>query len=121
MRLFVAVWPPPALVERLRSMERPGLPGVRWTTEDQWHVTLRFLGALDAACCEDLLGALGRVTAGCSPVEVTASGAPRGLGQAAWVLPVDGLGRLALAVTQTTASFGRPPDRRSYRGHLTLA
>ncbi|MGH9114506.1 MAG: RNA 2',3'-cyclic phosphodiesterase [Acidimicrobiales bacterium] len=121
MRLFVAVWPPPALVEQLRSMQRPDLPGVRWTSDDQWHVTLRFLGTLDADSCEDLLGALGRVATECSPVEVTARRAPLGLGQAAWVLPVEGLDGLARAVAEATAGLGRPPDRRGYRCHLTLA
>ena len=44
MRLFVAVWPPVDVVERLSELPRPAVDGVRWTTPDQWHVTIRFLG-----------------------------------------------------------------------------
>ncbi len=47
MRLFVAVWPSAAVVDELRGLERPARPGVRWTTADQWHVTLRFLGEME--------------------------------------------------------------------------
>ena len=28
-------------------MPRPDDPAVRWSTPDQWHVTLRFLGSVD--------------------------------------------------------------------------
>ena len=49
MRLFVAVWPPADVIDGLRGLERPSVDGVRWTTPDQWHVTLRFLGELPSA------------------------------------------------------------------------
>ncbi|NIR41602.1 MAG: RNA 2',3'-cyclic phosphodiesterase, partial [Actinobacteria bacterium] len=48
-RLFVAVWPPPSVVDLLARLPRREEPGVRWTTEAQWHVTLRFLGRADPA------------------------------------------------------------------------
>ena len=47
MRLFVAVWPPPEVLDLVAEIDRPALAGVRWTTRDQWHVTLRFLGRMD--------------------------------------------------------------------------
>jgi len=47
VRLFIAVWPPPEVVDVLRTLERPTIPGLRWTTPDQWHVTLRFIGDAD--------------------------------------------------------------------------
>ena len=47
MRLFVAAWPPADVVEALRGLDRPVVTGMRWTTADQWHVTLRFLGDVD--------------------------------------------------------------------------
>ena len=58
-RLFVAAVPPPAVLERLAAeLARPERPGVRWTTRDQWHVTLRFLGQapLRAAAAAALTG-----------------------------------------------------------------
>ena len=46
-RLFVAVWPPASLTDQLRGLARPQQTGLRWTTEDQWHVTLRFFGGVE--------------------------------------------------------------------------
>ena len=45
-RLFIAVWPPPDVVEQVAALPRPPVAGLRWTEPEQWHVTLRFLGAL---------------------------------------------------------------------------
>jgi 2'-5' RNA ligase len=129
MRLFVAVWPSAAVVDELRGLERPARPGVRWTTADQWHVTLRFLGEIDDP---DLLGS--RMEELTWPVQGPASvqgraGAtvaelgPRSvcLGPAVLCLPVNGLDALAAAVRAATADLGRPDDHAGFRGHLTLA
>jgi 2'-5' RNA ligase len=119
-RLFVAVWPPAPLTEQLRLLDRPARPGLRWTTEDQWHVTLRFLGDLVALEEEALRGGLARVAAVESGPVATAGPYPRPLGPV-WVLPVAGLGRLAERIGVATSDVGQPPSHRSYRGHLTLA
>src|SRR5918992_1114752 len=36
--------PPPEVVELLSALDRPALPGVRWSTPEQWMVKLRPLG-----------------------------------------------------------------------------
>ena len=46
MRCFVAVWPPPDVIEALGGLSRPPLDILRWSSRDQWHVTLRFFGEL---------------------------------------------------------------------------
>jgi RNA 2',3'-cyclic 3'-phosphodiesterase len=120
-RLFVAVWPPASLVARLRQLDRPARPGLRWTTEDQWHVTLRFLGAVDRDACGPLRQALARVAAGSNSVEAHAGPAPRALGRGVWVLPIEGLEPLATRVRCATAEVGQPVGERPYRGHITLA
>ncbi len=119
-RLFVAVWPPAPLIEQLRLMDRPARPGLRWTTEDQWHVTLRFLGELTTPEEEALRGGLAGVAAATFAPEATAGPLPRPLGPV-WVLPVAGLDHLAGTVGAATSDVGQPPSHRSYRGHLTLA
>src|SRR5207245_3436779 len=43
-RLFVAAIPPVAVLDQVAALPRPEVEGLRWTTRDQWHVTLRFLG-----------------------------------------------------------------------------
>jgi 2'-5' RNA ligase len=120
-RLFVAVWPPASLMTRLRELDRPARPGLRWTTEDQWHVTLRFLGRVDRDAYLPLHEALTRVAAGCSPVEARAGPAPRALGRSVWAFPVEGLEPVAERLKTATADLGQPPAERPFRGHITLA
>jgi len=117
----VAVWPPASLLDRLRTLERPARPGLRWTTEPQWHVTLRFLGEIDAAGEEVLRRILAEVSAATAGLEATAGPRARSLGPAVWMLPVDGLGPLAATFEAATRDLGQPPPRRAFRGHLTLA
>jgi RNA 2',3'-cyclic 3'-phosphodiesterase len=116
VRLFVAVCPPPHVIERMAALERPTAPGVGWTGPDQWHVTLRFLGEVpDPAPVERALRAvpLPAATATVGPdAEV--------LGRNVLVLPVAGLDGVAGAVATATAGFGQD-DPRPFRGHLTLA
>ena len=109
MRLFVAVWPPDDVLEQLRGVARPATPSVRWSGEEQWHVTLRFLGSVD-----DVDGVVDALTAVDQPaVQVTVGPATTRLGHAVLVLPVRGLDDLAHAL---------PLDLdKPFRGHLTLA
>ena len=47
MRLFVAITPPPAVLDELETrvaVLRPEWPALRWTGQPAWHVTLAFLG-----------------------------------------------------------------------------
>jgi 2'-5' RNA ligase len=118
VRLFVAVWPSEDVAAALAALDRPVVEGVRWTTPDQWHVTLRFLGSVEAAepaiaAVEALSGAPGAV--------VTMDGLPVRLGRDVLALPVEGLSDLAALVGDAFAGIGRPPERRPFRGHLTLA
>jgi 2'-5' RNA ligase len=117
----VAVWPPGSLVTRLRGLERPSRPGLRWTTEDQWHVTVRFFGSIDPASEATVRDALGRFAPAASALEATAGPKPRGLGRGVWVLPVEGLEPLAEPIARLTGGIGQPPGDRKYRGHITLA
>src|SRR5919108_4225646 len=57
-RLFVAVWPPPEVVAVLSSLERPALPGVRWSAPEQWLVKVRPLGHVDGRIVPSLVAAL---------------------------------------------------------------
>ncbi len=101
-------------------MDRPQRPGLRWTTEDQWHVTLRFLGEMATPEEEALRAGLGRIAARAATLAASAGPCPRALGPV-WVLPVAGLDELAEAIIAATRDIGQPPPHRPYRGHLTLA
>ena len=147
-RLFVAVWPPAELLEKLAGLERPDVPFLRWTTRDQWHVTLRFLGSVAEDEVEPLVGSLDRLaalpaSAVARPVVAVAGPEPKRLGSSVWMLPVAGLELLAAAVDRLLDALSDPPDapeaseapdasdaphaigpvppERSFTGHLTLA
>ena len=115
-RLFVAVWPPDEGLDLVAALPRPDVEGLRWTTRDQWHITLRFFGAveLDAAS-----GALRSVSA---PATTAVLGPETGrFGKRVLHVPVSGLETVAKAVVRATKKVGKPPEPRPFTGHLTLA
>jgi 2'-5' RNA ligase len=101
-------------------MDRPARAGVRWTTEDQWHVTLRFLGQVDEdAASQALESAFFRPEAA---AVARAGPRPVALSDRVWALPVGGLDTLARMVEAVTGGVLRDPrPLRSFQGHLTLA
>jgi 2'-5' RNA ligase len=126
LRLFVAVWPPPEIMTALHDLRRPDTAGVRWTTFDQWHVTLLFLGPVDDP--DPVVAALD-VALDRWPGPVVARIGPcvERLGREVLCLPIAGLEDLAGAVNRALGPLVPPSktrDRdlaRSFRGHLTLA
>jgi 2'-5' RNA ligase len=118
MRLFVAVWPDGAALDEIAALHRPELAGVRWTTRDQWHITLRFFGEVEDA--DPLVRALTSAVDRIPPV--TAVMGPRVIrvGNMLWA-PVEGLVEIASVVVGATSSLGSPPEDRPFRGHVTLA
>jgi 2'-5' RNA ligase len=59
-RLFVALIPPVPVRSELATLATP-LAGVRWTPEDNLHLTLRFIGEVDESQQERFAAALARV------------------------------------------------------------
>lgn len=110
MRLFVAVWPAPEVVDLLRSVDRPHRKGVRWTDERQWHVTLRFLGEADP---DAVAAAVAPALAGIGPRDAVLGPVTRRLGPSVLMAPVSGLDDLADALPF--------PADKPFVGHLTLA
>jgi RNA 2',3'-cyclic 3'-phosphodiesterase len=110
VRLFVAVWPPPAVVSLLDSLDRPHRKEVRWTTPDQWHVTLRFLGEADP---DEVATALRPALAGLGARDVVLGPVTRRLSSSVLVVPVSGLDDVAAALPF--------PEDKPFRGHLTIA
>ena len=100
----------------LEGLPRPTLPGVRWTGRAQWHVTLRFVGDAEV---DAVSAALRGVRAAATDAEL----GPRTqrLGRGVLCVHVGGLEDVAAAVIAATAGLGRPPDHRTFRGHITLA
>ena len=120
MRLFVAVVPPDDVLDALRALRRPPVAGIRWTTRNQWHVTLRFLGEVDGSLVGPVAEALDGASLG-GAVAVELGPAVRALGDRVVCVPAAGLDEVAAGVVRATAGFGIEPGRRKFRGHLTLA
>ena len=116
-RLFVAVALPEEALDLVGALARPDVEGLRWTSREQWHVTLRFLGSV-----EDVDG----VRDALAGVAVARGDAVLGpeigrFGQRVLHIPVAGLDDVAAAVVEATAAIGRPPEDRPFSGHVTLA
>jgi 2'-5' RNA ligase len=115
-RLFVAIWPPEELLERLTDLERPKDPGVKWVPRENLHITLRFLG--DAAI-DDVIERLDEVLL---PMATAVLGPAFDLrAERSIMLPVAGVDDLAEVVEQAVRGVGTANERRRFVGHLTLA
>lgn len=115
-RLFVAVWPPDDVLDLVAGLPRPEIDGLRWTTREQWHVTLRFFGTVEVEAAAD---ALRSVSASAASVVL---GPETGrFGKRVLHVPVGGLDAVAKAVVEATEKVGKPPEPRPFKGHLTLA
>lgn len=118
MRLFVALAPPPEVLDhadRALAPVRMRWPDLRWVPSSRWHLTLAFYGEVPEENVGGTADMVARRLAGHAAVEVRFRAAGQFARRALW-LGVDGdvpaLERLARAVTF---------ERRPYRPHLTVA
>jgi RNA 2',3'-cyclic 3'-phosphodiesterase len=132
LRLFIALSVPEVVkheVERARTELRRAVAGagIRWTTRAQLHLTLRFLGNVEAPRVPALLEALETTASAFAPLQLRASGV--GFFPAAhpprvvWVGVRDEGGQLALlqrAIQAATADFTAEKPEQTFTGHLTL-
>lgn len=104
----------------------PDADAVRWVRPEGLHVTLRFLGEIEAAQLEPLGAAVAEEVRACAPFElalgsVAAFPTPRRPRVVACeVGPQEPIAELAGAVERGTARAGFAPDGRAFRAHLTL-
>jgi RNA 2',3'-cyclic 3'-phosphodiesterase len=133
MRLFVAIAPPPAVLDELDAQAAPlraGREDLRWTNREAWHVTLAFLGQVDESAAARLLPRLERAAqrhhvfrlafcgAGAFPALAKANVLWSGLSG-----DRRALASLAQSVAAGASRAGAPPpDKgRRFQPHLTLA
>lgn len=123
-RLFVAIRPPEPVRARLLAA-MGGVGGARWQSEDQLHLTLRFIGEVDRHQAEDVHAALGGVHHPRFEIALAGVGSfdRRGEPTALWaaVAPQEPLRTLHKKVDQAIARVGIEPDRRAFAPHITLA
>src|SRR5512142_1334805 len=78
MRLFVAIAPPPAVLDELDALVEPLRArrlDLRWTNREAWHVTLAFLGQVDEVTAVRLLPRLERAAGRHQQVRLAFAGA----------------------------------------------
>jgi RNA 2',3'-cyclic 3'-phosphodiesterase len=133
MRLFVAIAPPPSVLDELDALAGPlraNRPDLRWTSREAWHVTLAFLGHVDGAAVTRLLPRLERAARRHRRFRLAFCGAgafpSAGRANVLWSGLSGDRGALAHLAESVTAGASRagapPPDkRRRFQPHLTLA
>jgi 2'-5' RNA ligase len=132
LRLFLAVMVPERVREELRRLQdelRRHLPGevVRWTNPAQIHLTLHFLGNVEAAQVGQLTEAVRLASEPFGPMRLRAERIgffPQALSpRVIWAWVHDDFGdlvRLQKALAAECAPFGQPPEEKGFTGHLTL-
>jgi len=123
-RLFVGLRPPAPVRRQLLALTG-GVPGARWQSDAQLHVTLRFIGEVERPMAEDVAIALSNLHA--LPIEAALDGVgqfdSRGRPNAVWagLRPHGPLAELHKKVDQALVRCGLEPERRAYLPHITLA
>jgi RNA 2',3'-cyclic 3'-phosphodiesterase len=128
-RLFLALPLPATAQAELRSLAhalKRVAPGVRWVRPEQLHVTLRFLGDVEEAQCNELIKSMNRVT-DTAPFtfNLTGVGAFPNRRQPRVVWTGVGEGKeqvtaLAALVENAVKASGLPGEDRSFAPHITL-
>lgn len=123
IRLFAALALPDDVVQGLLALQA-GVPGARWSTREQLHLTLRFIGEVDerdASAIDDALAATSapRFTLQLKGVGSFGGKNPRALW--AGVAPNEALIHLQRKIERAIQRLGFPAEERKYTPHVTLA
>jgi len=123
MRLFVAL-PIPDTVAHQFMLLQGGVPGARWQSREQLHMTLRFIGVVDGRDARAVEDALAGIEAPAFHLHFHGVGQfgnkqPHTLWAAA--RPNEMLDHLARKVDTAIRRVGRPQDAHKFTPHVTLA
>ena len=123
IRLFAALDLPEPVAESLMRLQS-GVPGARWQTREQLHLTLRFIGPVDgrdAASIDDMLSSIHdpRFTLELKGVGEFGGKNPRALWAGAALN--EALLHLQRKIESAMQRLGLPAEERKYRPHVTLA
>jgi 2'-5' RNA ligase len=134
MRAFVALTLAPEVeqavaefIESMRTARTTRSDGIRWTSRNKLHLTLRFLGnGVAASTLERLAGALEEIANGtaCFAIGVRGLGVFPNLSRprVIWIgLESAELSALANDVERAAVAAGIVPERRTFAAHLTIA
>ncbi|HWV43104.1 RNA 2',3'-cyclic phosphodiesterase [Pseudorhodoplanes sp.] len=122
-RIFTAI-EIPADVAQMLTFLRGGLPGARWIDQDNYHITLRFIGDVDVNVAQDVASMLDSVNR--APFELRLEGLASFGGKKpravfAEVAPSAALMELQAEHERLMQRVGLEPEGRKYTPHVTLA
>lgn len=124
IRLFVAIALPQPVRARLLMLQA-GVPGAKWSPEENLHLTLRFIGEVEEPAFADIAEALGEVAAPAFALQLAGVGqfGDRRRAHALWagVKPSEPLLLLRGRVETALSRAGVARDERKYLPHVTLA
>src|SRR5215469_9521767 len=116
IRLFVALEIPDAVRTRLMLLQG-GVPGARWASDEQMHLTLRFVGEVDENVAHDIDDALAGIRAPAFALELAGVGEFGGKNpRALWagVRGGDALLHLQKKVETALQRIGLTPEERKF-------
>lgn len=122
-RLFTAIEIPQDVARRLSAL-RGGLPGARWIDPENYHLTLRFIGDIDAPLANDIAELLGHIRR--APFELAIDGLGTfggGKPRAVFARIPASAALMALQAEQERLirRAGMPAEERKFTPHVTLA
>jgi len=122
-RLFVAIRPPEPVRDLLVDA-RDDSPELRWVSDENLHLTLRFIGEVDSPVAEDIAISLDQIRFPAFSLRIGRTGRfDRRNGGAIWasVEPRQQVAELAAKIDRACVLAGLEPERRAFHPHITLA
>lgn len=122
-RLFTAVEIPAEIGESLSTL-RGGLPGARWISPENYHLTLRFIGDIDDALAHEIAFLLGGVKRSGFELRfdgLSSFGGRKPRAVVATVSAAQSLFNLQAEHERLLQRVGLEPEGRKYTPHVTLA
>ena len=122
-RLFTGVEIPSDIGQAL-GMLRGGLPGARWITPENYHLTLRFIGDVDDVIAHEVASMLGRVRRGAFDLHLeglTSFGGRKPRAVVATIAAAQPLLEVQAEQERLMQRIGLEPEGHKYLPHVTLA
>jgi 2'-5' RNA ligase len=123
-RLFIAVDLPEKIKKNLKSMAF-GIPGAKWVSPEQLHLTVRFIGEVDGALFSDIKNILDEINSAAFSLQLKGVGyfPPRGAPRVLWIglEKSEPLQLLKKKIDTKLLRVGVEPEGRKFSPHITIA
>lgn len=123
-RLFVAIDLPEAVKDQLTPL-LSGVPGAKWVSRPQLHLTLKFIGEVETPQFNTVADTLRGIQAADFEMALNGVGRfpPKGAPRVLWVGVTEHptLMQLQQQIESTLVKLDIPPEDRAFSAHITLA